>query len=121
MRNQRNGTIVNISSISGQIGFLASSVYVSTKFALEGLSESLAYEIEPYGISVVLIEAGVINTDFVKNIIIPSNTQSISSYLLSSSFPSTSLAMAASTLPSTMGSSTYSDNLKDFYLTTIQP
>jgi NAD(P)-dependent dehydrogenase (short-subunit alcohol dehydrogenase family) len=42
MRNQRNGTIVNISSISGQIGFPASSVYNSTKFALEGLSESLA-------------------------------------------------------------------------------
>jgi NAD(P)-dependent dehydrogenase (short-subunit alcohol dehydrogenase family) len=42
MRNQRNGTIVNISSIAGQIGFPASSVYNSTKFALEGLSESLA-------------------------------------------------------------------------------
>jgi NAD(P)-dependent dehydrogenase (short-subunit alcohol dehydrogenase family) len=81
MRNQRSGVIVNISSLAGYVGFPASSVYNSTKFALEGLSESLAYEIEPYGISVVLIEPGVINTNFTKNIIIPSNTQSISSYL----------------------------------------
>ena len=44
MRNQRSGIIVNISSLSGYIGFPAQSVYVSTKFALEGLSESLAYE-----------------------------------------------------------------------------
>jgi NAD(P)-dependent dehydrogenase (short-subunit alcohol dehydrogenase family) len=106
MRNQRSGVIVNISSLAGYVGFPASSVYNSTKFALEGLSESLAYEIEPYGISVVLIEPGVINTHFIKNIIIPSNTQSISSYLLSSSSPS------PSTSPSTTGSSTYSDNLK---------
>jgi NAD(P)-dependent dehydrogenase (short-subunit alcohol dehydrogenase family) len=88
MRNQRSGIIVNISSISGQIGFPASSVYVSTKFALEGLSESFAYEVEPYGISVVLIEPGVINTNFVENIMIPDNTQSISSHLLSPSSPS---------------------------------
>ncbi len=85
MRKQRSGVIVNISSLAGYVGFPASSVYNSTKFALEGLSESLAYEIEPYGISVVLIEPGVINTNFAKNIIIPSNTKSISSYLFSSS------------------------------------
>ena len=87
MRNQRSGVIVNISSLAGYVGFPASSVYNSTKFALEGLSESLAYEIEPYGVSVVLIEPGVINTDFVKNIMIPGNSRSISSYLLSSSSP----------------------------------
>jgi short-subunit dehydrogenase len=84
MRDQRSGIIVNISSLAGYIGFPASSVYNSTKFALEGLSESLAYEVEPYVISVVLIEPGVINTNFVENILIPSNTRSISSYLLSS-------------------------------------
>ena len=94
MREQRSGVIVNISSLAGYVGFPASSVYNSTKFALEGLSESLSYEIEPYGISVVLIEPGVINTNFAKNIIIPGNTQPISSYLSSpsssSSFPSPS-------------------------------
>jgi NAD(P)-dependent dehydrogenase (short-subunit alcohol dehydrogenase family) len=123
MRDQRNGTIVNISSLAGYIGFPASSVYNSTKFALEGLSESLAYEIEPYGISVVLIEPGVINTDFVKNIIIPDNTQSISSYLLSSSSSSSStsasLTMAATASSSlTIGSTKYSDNLKSSRETT---
>jgi NAD(P)-dependent dehydrogenase (short-subunit alcohol dehydrogenase family) len=97
MRKQRSGVIVNISSLAGYVGFPASSVYNSTKFALEGLSESLAYEIEPYGISVVLIEPGVINTNFAKNIIIPSNTQPISSYLLSSSSSSHSPSASVST------------------------
>ena len=58
------------------------------------MSESLAYEIELYGISIILIEPGVINTNFAKNIIIPSNTQSISSYLLSSSSPSPSASLS---------------------------
>ncbi len=98
MRDQRSGIIVNISSLAGYVGFPASSVYNSTKFALEGLSESLTYEIEPYGISVVLIEPGVINTNFAKSIIIPSNTQSISSsYLLSSSSSSHSHSASVST------------------------
>lgn len=87
MRKQRSGIIVNISSISGQIGFPAQSVYVSTKFALEGLSESFAHEVEPYGISIILIEPGVINTNFVENITIPDNTQVISSNLQSPSSP----------------------------------
>ena len=99
MRNQRSGIIVNISSISGQIGFPAQSVYVSTKFALEGLSESFAYEVEPYGISVVLIEPGVINTNFVENIMIPDNTQRISSHLLSPSSPSASPTVTYSGSP----------------------
>jgi NAD(P)-dependent dehydrogenase (short-subunit alcohol dehydrogenase family) len=87
MRNQRSGIIVNVSSLAGQIGFPTQSVYVSTKFALEELSESFAYEVEPYGISVVLIEPGVVNTNLVENIMIPDNTQGISSHLLSPSSP----------------------------------
>jgi NAD(P)-dependent dehydrogenase (short-subunit alcohol dehydrogenase family) len=106
MRNQRSGIIVNISSMSGYIGFPASSAYVSTKFALEGLSESLAYEVEPYGIKVVLIEPGVIKTNFMENIMIPDNTQPISASLLASSSPS-----ASSTMTSTI-STTYSDKPK---------
>jgi short-subunit dehydrogenase len=99
MRNQRRGIIVNVSSIAGQIGFPAQSVYVSTKFALEGLSESFAYEVEPYGISVVLIEPGVVNTSFVENIMIPDNTQGISSHLLSTSSPSASPTVTYSSSP----------------------
>ena len=68
MRRQRNGIIVNISSIAGKIGFPLTSAYVSSKFALEGLSESMAYEIEELGIKVILIEPGVIKTNFNKNI-----------------------------------------------------
>lgn len=68
MRNQRCGTIVNISSIAGRIGFPLTSAYVSSKFALEGLSESIAYETEQFRIKVILIEPGVIKTNFDNNL-----------------------------------------------------
>jgi NAD(P)-dependent dehydrogenase (short-subunit alcohol dehydrogenase family) len=68
MRRQRQGTIVNIISIAGRIGFPLSSPYVSSKFALEGLSESIGYELEQFGINVVLIEPGVIKTNFANNL-----------------------------------------------------
>lgn len=68
MRNQNCGTIVNISSIAGKIGFPLTSAYVSSKFALEGVSESMAYEIEQFGIKVILIEPGVIKTNFDNNL-----------------------------------------------------
>ncbi|HLN34993.1 MAG TPA: SDR family oxidoreductase [Nitrososphaeraceae archaeon] len=71
MREQKNGIIINISSMSGIVGIPATSVYVSTKFALEGLSESISYELQPYGIKIILIEPGVINTNFVPNIKFP--------------------------------------------------
>jgi NAD(P)-dependent dehydrogenase (short-subunit alcohol dehydrogenase family) len=68
MRRQMHGTIVNISSVAGRIGFPLTSAYVSSKFALEGLSESMAYEVEQFGIKVILIEPGVIKTNFDKNL-----------------------------------------------------
>jgi NAD(P)-dependent dehydrogenase (short-subunit alcohol dehydrogenase family) len=68
MRKQRHGTIVNISSIAGRIGFPLTSAYVSSKFALEGLSESMAYEIDQFGTKVILIEPGVIKTNFDHNL-----------------------------------------------------
>ena len=116
MRIQRSGIIVNISSLSGYVGFPAQSVYVSTKFALEGLSESLAYEVEQYGIKVVLVEPGVINTKFVENIIIPDNTLSISSSLLASSSPS-SLTMSTTNSDNTKSQreiTKYADVVKSF-------
>ena len=63
MRRQRVGTIVNISSLAGRVGLPLNSPYVSSKFALEGLSESMAYEIEQFGIKLVLIEPGYIKTN----------------------------------------------------------
>jgi len=73
MRKQRHGTIVNISSIAGRIGFPLTPAYVSSKFALEGLSESMAYELEQFGIKVILIEPGVIKTNFDNNLKIGKN------------------------------------------------
>lgn len=67
MRLQKSGTIINISSGAGQVGLPGISAYVSTKFAIEGFSESLMYELHPYGIKVVIIEPGVIKTDFFRN------------------------------------------------------
>ena len=64
MRKQRSGIIVNISSAAGRIGYPGASVYISSKHAIEGLSESLAYELEPFGIRVILVEPGVIKTNF---------------------------------------------------------
>jgi len=71
MRKQKNGIIINVSSIAGVVGIPAECIYVSTKFALEGLTESISYELQPYGIKVVIIEPGVINTNFVPNIKFP--------------------------------------------------
>lgn len=70
MRAQKSGIIVNISSGAGRIGFQGLSAYVATKFALEGLSESLAYEVGPFGIKVVLIEPGVVKTKAFDNMVI---------------------------------------------------
>jgi NAD(P)-dependent dehydrogenase (short-subunit alcohol dehydrogenase family) len=64
MRKQGSGRIINISSGAGRFGYPGGSAYVSTKFAVEGLSESMAYELEQFGIKVVLIEPGVIRTNF---------------------------------------------------------
>lgn len=63
-RAQRSGTIVNISSVGGRITFPLGTLYHGTKFAVEGLSESLHYELAPLGIRVKVIEPGGINTDF---------------------------------------------------------
>ena len=83
MRKQRYGRIINISSLAGRIGFPFSSAYVSSKFALEGLTESLGYEIQNFGIHVILIEPGVIRTNFLnsmklgKNVITSQNDSNI--------------------------------------------
>jgi NAD(P)-dependent dehydrogenase (short-subunit alcohol dehydrogenase family) len=63
-REQKRGTIINISSLGGRVAFPFSSLYNATKFAVEGFSESLQYELEPFKIRVKLIEPGPIKTDF---------------------------------------------------------
>ena len=68
MRKQKRGIIVNVSSIAGRIGFPVTPAYISTKFALEGLSESMRYELEQFGIKVVIVEPGAVRTNFINAI-----------------------------------------------------
>jgi short-subunit dehydrogenase len=75
MREQKNGLIINVTSLAGIVGIPAECIYVSTKFALEGLSESISYELQPFGIKVILIEPGVINTNFIPNIKFPNPSE----------------------------------------------
>lgn len=63
-RENKSGTFINISSIMGKIPFPFLSLYNASKFAVEGFSESVAYELEPLGIRVKLIEPGTIKTRF---------------------------------------------------------
>ena len=67
MRKQGSGAIVNISSIAGRMGFPATPAYISSKFALEGLSECLRLEMASFGVNVIIIEPGVIKTNFFNN------------------------------------------------------
>lgn len=74
MRKQRSGRIIN-SSGNGIFGFPGISAYVSTKFAVEGLSEAIAYELEPFGIKVILIEPGFIRTNILNAIVVAKKAQ----------------------------------------------
>jgi NAD(P)-dependent dehydrogenase (short-subunit alcohol dehydrogenase family) len=79
MGKQKSGTIVNISSGAGRFGYPTGSAYVSTKFAVEGLSESMAYELEPLGIKVILVEPGVIKTNIANGMVIAKKSQNSNS------------------------------------------
>ena len=75
MRKQRSGRIINISSGAGIFGYPGGSAYVSTKFAVEGLSESIAHELESFRIKVILVEPGFIRTNFGNAMVIAKKAQ----------------------------------------------
>ncbi len=68
LRKQQSGHILNLSSIAGiSVGFPGWGIYCATKFAVEGLSESLAQEIAPFGIKVTIVEPGYFRTEFLSS------------------------------------------------------
>lgn len=76
MKKQNSGRIINISSIAGRIGFPLTSPYICSKFALEGLSESLRQELYETNIITTIIEPGVVKTKFNTNMQFPENYSS---------------------------------------------
>ncbi len=66
MREAGEGLIINVASILGRMALAYTSAYIATKFAVEGLSESMRYELHPFNIRVKIIEPGGINTEFSK-------------------------------------------------------
>jgi len=63
MRAARRGRIINVSSLSGRVAFPLLSVYAATKHAVEGFSEALRWEVEPFGVDVCLVEPGTFRTN----------------------------------------------------------
>lgn len=64
MRRQKDGVIINVSSVGGRVTFPFSSLYHATKFAVEGLTESIQYELNPLGIRLKIVEPGGYKTEF---------------------------------------------------------
>ena len=80
MRKHKSGIIINISSIAGRIGFPVSSAFVSSQFAIEGLSESMRFELEPFGIHVSIIEPGMVSiTNIPNSMVLANNAKKLSS------------------------------------------
>jgi len=76
MRNQKSGRIVNITSMGGRVAVPLDSIYHGTKFALEGVSECIRYELGPFGIKIILIEPGAVGSNFWKNLKMTSVSES---------------------------------------------
>jgi NADP-dependent 3-hydroxy acid dehydrogenase YdfG len=79
-REQRRGTIVNVASVGGRITFPLYSIYHATKWAVEGFSESLQYELEQFNIRIKIIEPGPIKTDFYDRSQVISRNEGLTAY-----------------------------------------
>ena len=79
-RANGHGIVINISSIGGKMTFPLGSLYHGSKFAVEGLSEALSYELEAIGVKVKIVEPGAINTDFAGRSLDFTNNESMTEY-----------------------------------------
>lgn len=79
-RSNKSGMFINISSIGGKMTFPLGTLYHGTKFAVEGISESLNYEVEQFGGKVKIVEPGAIATDFGGRSLDFSNDESMAEY-----------------------------------------
>jgi short-subunit dehydrogenase len=79
-RQNKSGVIINISSIGGKMTFPLGTLYHGTKFAVEGISEALSYEVEQFGGKVKIVEPGAIATDFAGRSMEMSNDESLAEY-----------------------------------------
>jgi NAD(P)-dependent dehydrogenase (short-subunit alcohol dehydrogenase family) len=80
MRAQKSGLIIQVSSGAGRASFPGFGVYHASKWGLEGLSESMRYELAPLGIDVVIVEPGPFSTNFFGNIVSPKNSDIANDY-----------------------------------------
>ena len=79
-REQKRGTIVNVASMGGRLTFPLYSIYHASKWALEGFSEALQYEVKDFGIKIKIIEPGPIKTDFYERSISISKKDGLTAY-----------------------------------------
>lgn len=116
-RKNRSGTIINISSMGGKITFPLGTLYHGTKFAVEGISESLHYEMDAIGVKVKLIEPGMVNTDFSGRSLDFNNDEALTEYqdLIKSVFEQFGTAQQSASPASTIAEVIYeaaTDNLE---------
>jgi NADP-dependent 3-hydroxy acid dehydrogenase YdfG len=79
-RSNKSGMVINISSIGGKMAFPLGTLYHGTKFAVEGISEALVYELEQFGVKIKIVEPGAIATDFAGRSLDFSNDESLTEY-----------------------------------------
>jgi len=80
MRQHTSGTIINVSSVGGRVTFPFSSLYHATKFAVEGLTEALQYELNPLGIRLKIVEPGGYKTEFAGRSMTLFNVEGLADY-----------------------------------------
>ncbi|PJI44650.1 MAG: short-chain dehydrogenase/reductase [Rhizobium sp.] len=108
-RANRAGTIINVSSMGGRVAFPLGTLYHATKFAVEGLSESLSYELAAIGVRVKLVEPGLMATDFGGRSLAFSNDPSLTEYqpTVESVMGAFGSAMKQAARPETVAESVY--------------